>query len=266
MNNKEKLEKARLERLNNANVNKQGLYMTIVNYNSSKNIDVLFEDGYIATNKLYKHFKSGSMKSPYFKSIYNRGYLGEGEYISSHDFKHNIQYSKWFGMFKRCYDEKQLAKQPTYEICDIDERWNNFQVFAKWFDENRWSEDCLCVDKDILIKGNKIYSPENCILVDNRLNCLFTKTNKTRGNFPIGVYYKKDVKKYRAQCSIVFEDGHKQQTFLGDYSDPLTAFNAYKQFKESYIKQVADDYANKYQNFPKRLYDAMYAYEVEITD
>ena len=266
MSNKEQLELSKKERLNETKINKQGLKMEIIKYNNCHDIDVKFEDGYIIRNKLYKHFKSGSMKSLYFKSIYNRGYLGEGNYISSHDFKHNIQYSKWTGIFKRCYDSNQLIRQPTYEVCGVDKRWYNFQVFAEWYDNNRWSEDCLCVDKDILVKGNKVYSPETCILVDNRLNCMFTKTNKTRGKYPIGVYYKKDVKKYRAQCSMVFEDGHKQQKFLGDYSNPIEAFSAYKIFKESYIKQVANEYKNKYPNFPQRLYDAMYSYKVEISD
>ena len=41
------------------------------------------------------------------------------------------------------------------------------------------------------------------------------------------------------------------------------AFKSYKTFKEKYIKQVADEYKDK---IPKKLYDAMYRYEVEITD
>lgn len=266
MNNKEKLEKFRKERLGETKINKQGLLMSIIKYNSCHDIDILFNDGYIAKNRLYKNFRELTPTSPYYKSIYGRGYLGEGEYESSHNFKHNIQYSKWTGMMKRCYDEYVLIKQPTYSVCDVDERWHNFQTFAKWFDENRWSEDCLCVDKDILIKGNKIYSPETCILVDSRLNCMFTKTNKMRGSYPIGVYYKKDVRKYRAQCSILPIKGKKYQIALGHFETPEEAFNAYKQFKESYIKQVADEYKSKYPNFPKRLYDAMYNYEVEITD
>ena len=40
----------------------------------------------------------------------------------------------------------------------------------------------------------------------------------------------------------------------------------YKKAKEQYIKQVADEYKAEYPEFPQKLYDAMYAYEVEITD
>ena len=37
----------------------------------------------------------------------------------------------------------------------------------------------------------------------------------------------------------------------------------YKQFKENYIKQVADEYKDL---IPEKLYNAMYEYEVEIED
>lgn len=47
------------------------------------------------------------------------------------------------------------------------------------------------------------------------------------------------------------------------YKTKEEAFLVYKQAKEKYIKQVADEYKDK---IPKRLYDAMYKYEVEITD
>lgn len=61
-------------------------------------------------------------------------------------------------------------------------------------------------------------------------------------------------------------EGEKRSSWLGSFSTPEEAFYAYKQAKESYIKQVADEYKSKYPNFPKKLYDAMYSYEVEITD
>jgi uncharacterized UPF0160 family protein len=37
----------------------------------------------------------------------------------------------------------------------------------------------------------------------------------------------------------------------------------YKHFKEKYIKEIADKYKEK---IPSKLYEAMYRYEVEITD
>ena len=56
---------------------------------------------------------------------------------------------------------------------------------------------------------------------------------------------------------------NKKQNFLGHYNTPEEAFQAYKQFKENYIKQVADEYKEL---IPEKLYNAMYEYEVEIED
>ena len=56
---------------------------------------------------------------------------------------------------------------------------------------------------------------------------------------------------------------NKKQNFLGYYNTPEEAFQAYKQFKENYIKQVADEYKEL---IPEKLYNAMYEYEVKIED
>ena len=50
---------------------------------------------------------------------------------------------------------------------------------------------------------------------------------------------------------------------VGTYASISEAFQAYKQYKEKEIKRIADEYKNK---IPQKLYDALYAYEVEITD
>ena len=116
----------------------------------------------------------------------------------------------------------------------------------------------MTLDKDILIKGNKIYSPNTCIFVPQSINTLFIKSDKSRGNLPIGVYYKKQNKKYIAQCKI-----NNEKKYLGSFDTSEEAFQAYKQFKEHYIKQIADEYIEL---IPQELYDAMYNYEVEYED
>ena len=55
----------------------------------------------------------------------------------------------------------------------------------------------------------------------------------------------------------------KNQITIGTFNTPEEAFYAYKQFKENYIKEVADEYKDR---IPQMLYEAMYRYEVEITD
>ena len=157
-------------------------------------------------------------------------------------------------MLERCYSEKYQEKYPTYKNCTLDEKWYNFQIFAKWFENNYILGHQL--DKDILIKGNKIYSPETCCFVPQEINKLFTKSEKARGSLPIGV--RKCNKRYKA---IVKLNG--KQRHLGTFDTPEEAFNAYKIAKELHIKEVADRWKGQISD---RTYYAMYNYQVEITD
>ena len=191
------------------------------------------------------------------------GYIGVGKYRKS---THGRIYEVWRDMLRRCYDDKRQIKSPTYKGCTVCEEWHNFQNFAKWYEENYYEIEGqrMHLDKDILFKGNKIYSPQTCIFVPQRINLLFTKSNAIRGLYPIGIDFHKKSGKLRVRCDI-YEENCKKRICLGMFlpSETEEAFAVYKKFKENYIKQVA----NEYKDFiPKKLYDALYVYEVEITD
>ena len=196
--------------------------------------------------------------------IYDIGYYGEGKYKArKNNNEMTIQYRYWFNMIQRCYSEKELNRNKTYENVTVCEEWHNFQNFAKWFDDNYYEVDGerMNLDKDILIKGNKIYSPETCVFVPQRINVIFTKRQNGRGSLPIGVRYMN--KKFQARCNVKYKNEKSKSVNLGTYDNVYEAFNEYKKFKEKYIKEVADEYKSK---IPKKLYDALYIYEVEITD
>ena len=145
-------------------------------------------------------------------------------------------------------------------VCD---KWLNFQNFAEWFYKNYYEIDneAMCLDKDILHKGNKIYGPETCIYCPKSINGLFVKCDSIRGECPIGVN-KLPNGRFRAYHHI-YINNKRIIKHLGVFDTPEEAFNIYKQAKEKYIKQVADSYKYK---IPKKLYDAMYNWKVEITD
>ena len=175
-------------------------------------------------------------------------------------------YMTWVNMLNRCYDTKRHEKQPTYKHCIVCNEWLNFQNFAKWYKDNYYEikGQKMCLDKDILYKGNKIYSPDNCIFVSNDINVLFTKHDKDRGDYPIAVSYHKQNDKFESTCSVYdFKENKSKNKYLGLYDTPEKAFEVYKQYKEKYIKEVADHYKNQ---IPEKLYYALYNYEVEITD
>lgn len=175
------------------------------------------------------------------------------------------EYDAWHGMLRRCFDVKKKKKQPAYKDIMCCEEWLNYENFYewlhsqknfdKWYNGKRWA-----LDKDILFKGNKIYSPTTCCLVPQNVNNLFLKRNSTRGDLPIGVF--RHGNGYQSCCKNPFNN---KTEHLGTYYDINSAFQAYKKAKESYIKQVAQEEYNK-GNIIKRCYEAMINYQVEITD
>lgn len=247
------------DRTGETKTTRHGQVMTVIKYNNCRDIDVEFDDGTIVENVEYSNFVKDTIKNPYRPNIYGVGYIGVGKYSSLTDRR---AYDAWNKMLQRCYSEKskQRSRGSTYKECDVDSRFHNFQFFCEWFNNNIWDNNCTVLDKDILIKGNKIYSPETCILVDQRINCLFTSRKSERGDYCIGVKY--DRGHYVAQCN----DVNGVRRCLGWFDTEMGAFNRYKEYKEEVIKQVANICKEKYENFPQKLYNAMYCYEIDYND
>jgi len=251
------------DRIGEINYNRYGSKMTIKTYNNYHDIDVEFENGYIKKST-YHWFKMGNIDSPYDKSVYNIGYLGEGMYNTTICHKNTREYECWKNMIQRCYSKAYKNKCITYENAECCDEWLNFQNFSQWYNENFYEIDNekMNLDKDILIKGNKIYSPDTCVFVSKRINMLFVKNDSNRGKYPIGVYY--DIKRelFIAKCKVCLNNKYTTK-YLGGFYKCKDAYNKYKQFKEKYIKQVAEEYKSR---IPAQLYLAMYNWEVSIND
>ena len=242
-------------------LNKDKDLMRIVNYRNDDDIDVhLPECHIIITHVSYDDFKKGNITNPCKPTVCGVGYIGLGPYKSRENGKITKEYEAWKNMLKRCYDSKLHEKYPTYIGCKVVEEGHNFQNFAAWYEDNYYEieDQKICLDKDILIKGNKIYGPDTCVFVPQNINLLFVKSNAIRGDLPIGVYYDKQRRKYAARCKV-----NSQKRHIGYFDTLEEAFQAYKQFKENVIQSTADEY--QYQ-IPEVLYDAMYNYRVEKDD
>lgn len=255
----------KIDRTVERRINNFGSKMIIVGYRMSRDIDVYFpEYNWIAKGVQYSAFKKGNVKCPYERTVYGVGYLGEGKYKCKENGKYTKCYKVWNSMLERCYDSKYHKRQPTYIGCEVSEEWHNFQNFAKWYEDNYYKVEGerMALDKDILVKHNKIYSPETCIFVPHTINSLFTKCDKSRGDSPIGTTPVNG--KYQVRCRVYnFETGKSKKEYLGYYETQEKSFKVYKEFKEKYIKQVADYYKDQ---IPDELYQGLYSYEVEITD
>lgn len=187
-------------------------------------------------------------------SVSGIGYLGKGKFKSSINNKKTIYYTAWYNMIKRCYDKDVQEKHPTYIGCSVSEEWLNFQVFAEWFQQNY--KEGFELDKDILFKGNKIYSPETCCFVPQEINNLLLKSKTIRGEYPIGVTKKGN--KFRARIKKGSKELH-----IGLYSSIKEAFDAYKKVKNSYIIELANKWKS---DITLETYEALMNYQIKITD
>ena len=250
-------------RINEENYNYQGCLMKIVEYNQTNNIVVEFQDNYRAkVQTRYKLFLSGQIRNPYYPIVFGVGILGN-KYSAKTNGKLSKEYNAWSGMLRRCYDTKYKNNKPTYKEAACCKEWLLFENFYEWLhsQENfrQWlNGDKWAIDKDIIVKGNKIYSPETCCLVPPNINSLFVKCNAVRGDLPIAV--QRHNKKYRA-CFTLF---NKYITLsVKDTIDE--AFLDYKVIKEKAIKQIAHEEFYK-GNITKKCYESMMNYNIEITD
>ena len=247
-------------------LNNQGCLMRIVECINNTNIVVEFQDNYkFRVNTIYANFKSGSIKNPYYPSVFGVGITGI-KYPRCIDCKNTREYETWKQMLRRCFSKREKERNHAYIKAACCDEWLNYENFYEWLHDqsnfNQWiSGKRWALDKDILIKINKLYSPETCCLVPQNVNCLFLKREAERGRYPIGVSYRKDG--FLASCHNPFTNKREE---IGYYSTPENAFYlGYKPYKENIIKQVAEIEYNS-GNITEECYRAMMNYEVEIDD
>ena len=251
------------ERLGETRINNQGEVMFIIEYINAHDITIQFKRTGEIVKCNYTNFVRGEVKSHFTPTVYDVGVTGvepsrdeNGELIDS--------YKCWKNMLERCYSAKLQEKYPTYKGCSVCNDWLYYPNFKNWYDDNYYEIDNKTshLDKDILVKNNKVYSPNTSMFVPNFINTLFVKRQNYRGELPIGVSYHKGNKKYVATLNL-YKDGKSTRKTLGYYNTSNEAFEVYKRAKESYIKDVADEYKDI---IPVELYKAMYEYEVDIND
>ena len=201
------------------------------------------------------NLRNGAVKNPMFPSVLGKRYLGVGSYSTLN----KRAYSLWKSMLGRAYSKDVHLKSPTYKDVEVCREWWNFQNFAKWCYSNRFinSKDekgkRYHLDKDILVKGSKIYSPETCSFIPKDINLLF---NKPLSEYPTGV--SKVGKDFGAFVSC-----YGVQRYLGTYDSIEKAFDSYRKAKKSYMLEVAEKWVDKLDD---RVYDALINYEIEISD
>ena len=255
----------KIDRTSEEGYNSFGSKMIISEYRGCMDVDMYFpEYNWTFKHAQYTSFKNKSIKCLYEPRYFGKGYLGEGKYKMSIDGKITDEYNIWYRMIQRCYDPKFHERESTYKDCIVEDYLLNFQHMGEWIENNYYEVpgEQMCLDKDILHKGNKVYSRDKCIFVPKKINNLFTKRDNDRGDCPIGVTPRPSGN-YQVYCN----DEQGKTICLGTYKTKEEAFYVYKEYKERVIKEVIDSYKGKIpEPFYSKLREAMYNYKVEIDD
>ena len=233
----------------------------VIDYKNSANVLVAFYSPVCFVRTTLSLLRKGKVKNPLMTHVLGVGFIGIGKYGSRKD---NKVYTLWGNMLTRAYDQRFHIKQPSYKDVTVCKEWLCFQIFAEWcygqkeFNNKDDKGRTYQLDKDILVKGNKIYSPDTCCFVPHEVNSLLLLRKSLRGKYPIGVSYNKQNRKFDMCLTHL---GEKLNRSLHD--TPEEAFLAYKKAKELCVKEVANRWKD---TLDTKVYQALLYYEVSIED
>ena len=231
----------------------------IVGYTSSTKVDVVFLETGFKTTTHIGLITRGEVKDCFKPTVQGFGIIGT-ENVRDNEGVILETYRKWESMIGRVYSKsvKTDVNNPYFST-SISEDFRWFKDFRSWCEKQiGFGNQGWHLDKDILVKGNKVYSEDTCCFVPPEINSLIIKADSIRGKYLIGIYEDKQVGKFKVRISVEGKQKH-----IGRYYCEKEAFYAYKQAKEAYIKEVAEKWKDK---IDPKVYDALMQYEVEITD
>ena len=231
----------------------------LLKYNDSKNVEIQFLKTRFVTVATLDNIRNGKVKDPYLPSVYGVGIVGN-KYLISEGCRGTKEYVLWKDVLRRCYSDDFKKKQPTYKACEVSDKFKSYEYFYEWCHSKiGFGVDGFEIEKDLLIKGNKVYSESTCVFLPAEINMVLVKCTASRGEHLIGVSWHNTKKAFVARV----RKSKGKQEHLGYFKTELEAFNAYKQAKESFIKEQANKWKSQIDD---RAYEALMNYTVEITD
>ena len=148
-------------------------------------------------------------------------------------------YERWKGMLRRAYSAKLLKICPTYLGTTVDPGWHRLSLFTEWMEQQDYRG--MSLDKDILFVGNKHYSPETCVFVPQRINSILLDSGSIRGDHPLGVCYRENIKHKPYYSSL--RDVERSKVYLGYHETPEKAHKAWQLAKAVVIEKAVQWWA-----------------------
>lgn len=229
----------------------------ILEYINSYNVKIRFiNTGYVTTTQM-SNIRSGRVRDPYVPTVFGIGVLGD-KYATCVNSKTVKEYLLWHSMLERCYSTLQHVKNPSYAGCTVSDNFKSYEYFYEWCHlQHGFSIEGWQLDKDLLVKGNKIYSENTCVFIPREINNALSNTGSSGKQYPLGVS--------KQGCSFIARlngtDG--RSVYLGRFNTPEEAFLAYKYHKEQYLEHLA----YKWEPYiDTRAFYALLNYIVEISD
>lgn len=223
-------------------------------YNSRKVLVEFVDTGYQVWVQAVS-VRLGNVKDKWKPSVYGVGVFDvdtKGESSSK-------TYVTWSSMLARCYAKKREHRNISYEGCEVSEEFKIYSCFKNWYESQvGFDQETFCLDKDLLVRGNKMYSHKTCCLLPSELNVALTNSKATRGSLPIGVTYNKPNANYVAALCI-----NGKQLHLASCVTAEQAFNVYKTAKESHLKALANKWEDQ---IDQQAYHALMNYIVTKED
>ena len=237
--------------------------LIITKYINHKEVYVKFlETGY-ETKAYFGNIKKGIVRDRSVPSVIGVGIVGDEVTKVNGNFLK--EYNLWQALLRRCYCDKFHVKCPTYKDCSVSDNFKYYPYFKEWCN-NQIGFNVLDdkgnhfeLDKDLLIKGNKVYSEDTCCFIPREINVALIYNQTKKGNHPIGVSYSKVNNKF----VVYVKKGEGSREYLGYFEDASVAFLAYKASKEAYLKELANKWKDK---IDPRVYEALIGWEINIDD
>jgi hypothetical protein len=138
----------------------------------------------------------------------------------------------WCGMLGRCRPD---GRQPTYRDCTVAPEWLRWSNFRVWWEENH--VEGWCLDKDLLVPGNRVYGPTTCMYVPRQANNFFLDHGAARGDLPQGVRRDLTCKTNPFMAMVSIGKGKKKS--FGHFPTPEAASVAYRAAKLLVVEKMS---------------------------